>query len=201
MKNAVMILISGVCGVIILAIVMTIGGRINRSVEIQSNLSSAMEQPVTQMMEEGEVGYDAQEAVAACMERIAVTVDTDSDIAMELYGIDAEKGVMAIKIREIFKHPNGVESETEWNRTVIYDKTESEQQNCYEVKFYISKSDMLGERRCYKSYMVQDGEVISSPANPISQGVAFTQWKDVNDYIADFSQPIEEDRSYYAEWE
>ncbi len=201
MKNAIMVLISGVAGVIILAILMTIGGRMNRSVEIQSSLSSAMEKPVAQMMDETEAHYDACEAVAACMERIAVAVETDSDIRMEVYGIDDEKGVMAIRVSEIFKHPNGVESETEWERTVIYDKTETERRNCYEVRFYRSKADMLGEGRCYKSYMVQEGEQIAPPASPVSQGVAFAEWKDINDYIADFSQPIEEDRSYYAEWE
>ena len=135
------------------------------------------------------------------MERIAVAVDSDSDIKMEVYGIDEEKGVMAIRVSEIFKHPNGAESETEWERTVIYNRAETEQQNCYEVRFYNSKADLLGEGRCYKSYMVQEGEQISPPANPILQGVAFVEWKDANDYIADFSQPIEEDRSYYATWE
>lgn len=196
-----MILISGVSGVIILAIVLTIGGRMSRSVEIQTILSSVVEKPTAQMMVEGEKHYDKCEAVAACMERIAVAVDSDSDIRMEVYGIDEEKGVMAIRVSEIFKHPNGVKSETEWERTVIYDKTEAEQQNCYEVRFYNSKADMLGEGCCYKSYTVQEGEQISPPANPVLQGAAFTEWKDVNDYIADFSQPIEEDRSYYAVWE
>ena len=35
------------------------------------------------------------------------------------------------------------------------------------------------------------------PAN----GVVFAGWHDWNDYAADFSLPIEENRDYYAAWE
>lgn len=202
MKNVVMMLVSGVLGLITLAIVMTICGKMNRSVEVQSSLSSVMEMTVEQMVsEEGKQQYDEKKAVAECIENMTAAMDTDSDMTVKVYQADVEKGVLAINIFEQFRHPNGMSGSAEWGRTVIYNKAEKTEAECYEVRFYKNKAEMLCEGNCYKSYVVQEGEHISAPVDPLAEGAAFAGWKDVNDYIADFSQPVEQDRAYYAEWE
>ncbi len=38
------------------------------------------------------------------------------------------------------------------------------------------------------------------PEEPGSAAEGFLGWKDVNDYIADFSLPVEQERVYYAQW-
>ena len=51
------------------------------------------------------------------------------------------------------------------------------------------------------SYTVEEGQCLQPPAEPGGNGVVFAGWHDWNDYAADFSQPIEENRDYYAAWE
>lgn len=202
MKNVIMMLVSGMLGVLVLAIVMTVCGKMNRSVEVQSSLSSAVEMTVERMVPKGDTSqYTGETAVAECMECMAAAMDTDSDAVLHIYQADAGKGILAMKFTEAFDHPNGMTGETDWERVAIYNRVQEPEKNCYEVRFYKSKGDMLGEVNCYKSYTIQEGAYVAAPMAPVSQGAVFTGWKDGNDYMADFSQPIEQNRCYYAEWE
>lgn len=202
MKNVIMMLVSEIIGVLILAIVMTVCGKMNRSVEVQSNLSSAMEMTVERMAKkEGTFQYTGETAVAECVECMAAAMDTDSDALLHVYQADAGKGILAMKLTEMFDHPNGMTGETEWERVAIYNKTEEPERRCYEVRFYKSKKDMLEEENCYKLYTIQEGAYVTAPMAPAEQGAVFIGWKDGNDYMADFSQSIEQNRSYYAGWE
>lgn len=202
MKNIVLMLVSGMLGVLTLALVMTICGKMNRSAEVQSAMSSALEMTVERMVQkEGNILYTNEIAVAECMESMATVMDTDSDVTVRVYQSDAGKGILAMKFIEEFCHPNGMTGETEWERVAIYNRVEEPEKCCYEVRFYAKKEDMSMEENCYKSYMVQEGACVVAPAVPVMQGSVFMGWKDVNDYMADFSQPIEQNRSYYAEWE
>lgn len=202
MKNMVMMLVSGTLGLLTLAIVMTICGKMNRSVEVQSNLSSAMEMTVERMAaKEGSILYSNGEVVTECIETMTVAIDADSDVTVDVYRVDAEKGILSAKLSETYRHPNGMTGTAEWERTVIYNKVEEPEMENYKVRFYTNKAELLGEGECYKSYMVQEGEHITAPVEPVAEGAVFAGWKDVNDYIADFSQPVEQNRAYYAEWE
>ena len=201
MKNASLVIVSALIGFLALTIVMTVGGYMNRRVELQSSLSAAMEQTVEQMTAEWSGGDSAWAVVAECMEILSVNADTSSAMEIRLYGADAGKGILAMKVQEQFAHPNGMEASTAWERTVIYDRREEEKSACYEIRFYRSKADMLGEQKCYKEYTVQEGQSISAPAEPSADDARFAGWRDLHDYMADFSQPVEQSRSYYADWE
>ena len=67
--------------------------------------------------------------------------------------------------------------------------------------FYRNKTDMLGEGICYKSIVVREGDRIHPPAEPAGAGAYFAGWRDINDYMADFSCPVEQKLTYYADWE
>ena len=60
---------------------------------------------------------------------------------------------------------------------------------------------MQEDADCYKSYVVADGEKIKEPREPQMEGMIFEGWHDINDYIADFSQEVQEDIVYYGAWE
>lgn len=201
MKNVVIMLTCGMLGGLSLAIVMTICGSMNRRVEIQSNLSSAIEQTVEAAATDADETYDDDSALAECMECIGLALDTDSEVTLSVYQADIRKGVLALGIRERFKHPNGTDGAAEWKRSVIYDKTEELHDAQYEVSFYLSKQDMLCEERTYKTYVVQEGNHILVPVSPEAEEGTFAGWRDVNDYIADFSQPVQQKLTYYAAWE
>lgn len=201
MKNVVIMLTCGILGGLSLAIVMTICGSMNRRVEIQSNLSSAIERTVEVAATDTNGTYDDNLALAECMECMGIALDTNSEVTLYVYQADIRKGVLALGIREIFNHPNGTQGKTEWKRSVIYDRIEGPQVVQYQVSFYSSKEEMLGEGRSYKTYVIQEGDHILVPVSPTSQEGTFAGWRDANDYMADFSQPVEQNLAYYAEWE
>lgn len=188
MKNAVMVLVSALLGVLTLAIVMTVGGRINRSMEIKSNLPSAVEETVENLAEKNYTIDDRNAYIADMLEGLAKTLDTDSDIRIEVLAVDKEKAIMSIRVTEVFKHPNGKEGTTECERTVILNKVDESEPENYKVRFYVG--DVL-----YKSCVVLAGDLVSAPAAP-QEG--FAGWKDTNGYLADFAQPVMQDLAYYA---
>lgn len=199
MRNAALIFVGAMLGGITAAIVMTVMGRMNHSVELQSALSSVVETTAGQMAE-GKYA-DERETVAACVEKLAAAADTDAELTMEVLGADKSKGVLAIQVLEKFKHPNGNIGKTKWNRTVICDKEEALEEEAYEVRFYSSKVEMSAGRNCYKTYIVQEGDRILAPSDPKTEKGRFAGWRDANDYIADFSLPVEQNLFYYAQWE
>ena len=89
-------------------------------------------------------------------------------------------------------HPNGMKGSTEWERVVIREEgAEKEAMKVCEVSFYMNKEAMSGEKECYKKYYVPKGGKVTMPVEPQKAGMVFAGWRDVNDYIADFSQPVE----------
>lgn len=51
-----------------------------------------------------------------------------------------------------------------------------------------------------KKYCVTEGDTISAPAVPEYKDREFAGWQDDKGYEADFSQPVEQNRNYYAVW-
>lgn len=201
MKHAMMIFVSGILGVLTLAVVLTIGSAMNRRNEVSGNLSHAMEATVERLASDTELADKNMLAVAGCVESLALASDTDSDITVEVYQADMQKGVLAMKVLEEFRHPNGKSGTAEWERTVIYNQKKSVKPEKYEVRFYQSQEMMLGEGSCYKICEVLGGEHITPPAEPDAAGLVFGGWMDINGYMADFSQPVDQDLVYYAAWE
>lgn len=199
MKNAVMIFTGTLLGIITMVIIMTILGRMNRSVELQSNLSAVVENGVQQMKSiTSDLGLN--EIIETCIRELAVSLDTDSKVQVDVMGGDVEKGVLSIRVTEQFKHPNGTAGSTKWERTAIWNQLESTPELSYEVRFYRTKTDLEQRKNCYKTYRVQEGDKVVPPKNPSLEEGTFVCWKDPNDYIADFSQPIKQNLIYYAQW-
>lgn len=201
MKNGVILLLSGVMGILMLAVVMTICGNMNHSVELQENMSTAMEASVKNIREQ-ETGQSDAQMLSECIESIVLAVDSETEAAVEVYQADAGKGILSLRTVGSYIHPNGMEGDTEWERTLIYEKRgEAEEMETYKISFYMSKEELLGRGTCYKSYSVMEGECITSPVEPQKSGMVFAGWKDSNDYMADFSQPVLQNLCYYAAWE
>lgn len=193
MKNVVMLIISIILGAITLVILMSVYGRVNRSAELQV-LSSVVEKTVENMTVSKT--YDirnAEEYVADFTENLSVQFDTDSTITVDVMRADKEKGLLSVSVMQTFRHPNGKTGTVHCDRTVILNKTEEPVTPTYTVQFFTGDT-------YYKSYTVYEGDIISAPAGPEMSGAVFIGWKDENDYLADFSQPIEQDVTYYAMW-
>lgn len=201
MKNGVLILFSALLGGILSAVVMTIGEDMNRSVELEENMSGAVEEAVAEIGYREETVY-TDEMLGDCVSQMAVVFDSDTDIEVRVYQADAVKGILSVRALGNYKHLNGTKGDTSWERTVIYEENGEEERmsNC-KVRFYEDKELLTAQGKCYKEFVVSNGASIAEPGIPEKEGRTFAGWRDVNDYIADFSQPILEDISYYAVWE
>lgn len=201
MKNIVMMIVSAMICVITMIIIIAMSGRMNRSVELQENLSTAVEVTLAGMaMPDNHQWSHTNEFIADFIENLVMVLETDSDITVDIMKADEEKGILAVRVVESFIHPNGRKGTVACEKTVIFNRFGEEEQQQYTVSFYLNKEDMVSGQNCYKKYTVKRGDGILEPAAPQNKESIFTVWKDLNDYIADFSQPAEQNLSYYAEW-
>ena len=201
MKNMALLIVSGILGVMVLAMVMTICGDMNRNTEVRENLSTAMEGALKEVAESGTVSGE-KELLAGCIGRMALAADADTDLTFEVCQADAEKGILALRVAGSYAHPNDMEGETSWERVVICERQkEDAKMKVCEVSFYMNKEELMEDGDCYKRCVVMDGETVKIPVEPKLEGASFAGWRDSNDYIADFSQPVHGELSYYAAWE
>lgn len=201
MKNGVMLLVSGAIGILVFAMVMTICGHMDRSTELQENLSTAAEGALQGAVHGNAIKND-HALLAECIGRMAVALDADTDMVIDVFGIDSKNGILALRMSGAYIHPNGMKGSTEWERVVFREEgAEKEAMKVCEVSFYMNKEAMSGEKECYKKYYVPKGGKVTMPVEPQKAGMVFAGWRDVNDYIADFSQPVDQRISYYAAWD
>lgn len=201
MKNIVMIMVTTIMGVLTLMIVMTVEGRTNRSMELKSNLSSAAEETVEIMaVDEKYTIHDANEYIADFTENLAALLDSDSGIRVEVLNKDVDRDLLSIRVTEEFHHPNGNAGKVKWERTVFLNRLEEEKVETYTVHFYLG-NQTTGSNTVYKICRVREGDTISVPGSPASTDGIFVGWVDANGYLADFTQPVMQDISYYGKWE
>lgn len=203
MKNVVTMIVNISLGALLLLILASIAGRMNRSMEIESNLSSVVEETVENMSVTLKYGVEnSKEVCADFTENFIERLDGKvTDMKVEVKKVDLEKGLLAVKVTEKFQHPNGKTGTISDSRVVILNQLEVPEQKELEVKFYLSKEDMAAGKNCYKYYHLYEGDKVQMPIAPEKQGAVFDGWKDASDYIADFSVPVQENISYYAAWE
>lgn len=202
MKNVATMIVNIFLGVMLLLIVSTITGRVNKSTEIESNLSSVSEETVENMSVVKK--YDVRnniEVQADFVENMIERIDGKvSEIKVETKKVDLERGLFAVKVTEKFQHPNGKTGLVSDSRVVILNQLEVPELQEFTVKFYLSKEDMQAGVNCYKCYHLFEGDRAQEPVVPKKQGALFDGWKDGSDYMADFSVPVQQNIAYYAAW-
>lgn len=201
MKNIVTMIVTAILGAVTLSIIMAVSGRMNRSMEIKSSLPSVIEQTVDNMSVSKKYRMNHRaEYVSDFIENLSVTLDSEADIAVEIRKADSEMGVLSIRVTEEFQHPNGKKGIADCERTVILSQTEDPEQKSYQVRFYMTREDMLADKNCYKKCIIYEGEQVPFLLDTNVDGKIFAGWKDMNDYMADFSVPADQDMVYYADW-
>lgn len=194
MKNTVLILFCIFPGMITLILIMTVYGRINRSMELKSNLSSAMEETVENRMtyQNYEIRNE-KEFVADFVETLVYTTDARSEMQVDILQCDWEKGILSSNGIIFFEHPNGKVGSIKTDRTVIYSKRKEEVPlERYKVDFYIGEN-------CYKSLEVCENSFILPPKQPEIVEKRFVRWIKSDGTEADFSRPVVENIIYYAD--
>ena len=193
MKNVIVMMISAILGVLTLMVVMTMNGRTNRSMELQSSLPSVVESTLENMAVSKKYAInDRNEFLADMVEALTVSLDAASDIKVDVLECDMEKGLLSVRVTAEYLHPNGKTGTVTCERTAILEKMPQEETIQHTVCFYVA-----GE--LYKQYKVQKNDRISTPAQPQVNGKVFRGWVDGNGYLADFTQSVTQDISYFAD--
>lgn len=193
MKNTILTLFCTFLGVIMMVLIMVMYGRLNRSIELKHNLSSSIEETIenTMLTEKYKVTNN-EEMVADFLESLVYSCDAKSDMQVDILQCDRERGILSVSVTLSYLHPNGREGSIKTDKTVIYNQKPEDAQKSYKVSFLIGED-------CYKIFEVCENSVISVPVQPEIEGKSFYGWVDLEGEKVDFSIPIRENATYYAD--
>ena len=182
-------------GVITIVSVMASGGRSNREMELADNLPAAVEETVSELMEEKNYDITSEnEMIADMVEDLSRKLDSNSDITVNIENIDEAKGLMSIKVVASYQHPNGKEGSVSCERTVVFNKLQDDPAELCQVRF------LVDDARIYKTWNVWPGATVSAPPEPTVSGKTFDCWVDVEGNPVDFTQPVTQSQFYYAKY-
>lgn len=181
-------------GVITIVSVMASGGRSNREMELADNLPAAVEETVSELMEEKNYDITSEnEMIADMVEDLSRKLDSNSDITVNIENIDVTKGLMSIKVVASYQHPNGKEGSVSCERTVVFNKLQDDPAELCRVRFLV-------DARTYKTCNVWPGDTVSASSEPTVSGKTFDCWVDVEGNPVDFTQPVTQSQVYYAKY-
>ena len=184
-----------IAGVIFLTI-MAVSGRMNRSMELKSNLPSAAEETAENLLAKKYDVADKSQLEADFLETLAYAIDSDSDIRLKVNAADKEKQLLSVSVTEEFKHPNGKPGTVSYDRTAVVNKLQEEVLETYQVSYYLMNTDT----DCYKCYTVHADDMIPVPKDPVAEGKTFTGWADAEGNALDQNMTMTQDAAYYAVW-
>ena len=181
-------------GVITIVSVMASGGRSNREMELADNLPAAVEETVSDLMEEKNYDITSEnEMIADMVEDLSRKLDSNSDITVNIENIDVAKGLMSIKVVASYQHPNGKEGSVSCERTVVFNKLQDDPAELCRVRFLV-------DARTYRTCNVWPGDTVSAPSEPTVSGKTFDCWVDVEGNPVDFTHPVTQSQIYYAKY-
>lgn len=184
-----------IAGVIFLTI-MAVSGRMNRSMELKSNLPSAAEETAENLLTKKYDIADKNQLEADFLETLAYAIDSDSNIRLKVNAADKEKQLLSVSVTEEFKHPNGKPGTVSYDRTAVVNKLQEEALETYQVSYYLTNTDT----ECYKCYTVHADDMVPVPKDPVAEGKTFTGWADAEGNALDQNMTMTQDASYYAVW-
>lgn len=184
-----------ITGVIFLTI-MAVSGRMNRSMELKSNLPSAAEETAENLLTKKYDIADKNQLEADFLETLAYAIDSDSNIRLKVNAADKEKQLLSVSVTEEFKHPNGKPGTVSYDRTAVVNKLQEEALETYQVSYYLTNTDT----ECYKCYTVHADDMVPVPKDPVAEGKTFTGWADAEGNALDQNMTMTQDAAYYAVW-
>lgn len=184
-----------IAGVIFLTI-MAVSGRMNRSMELKSNLPSAAEETAENLLTKKYDIADKNQLEADFLETLAYAIDSDSNIRLKVNAADKEKQLLSVSVTEEFKHTNGKPGTVSYDRTAVVNKLQEEALETYQVSYYLTNTDT----ECYKCYTVHADDMVPVPKDPVVEGKTFTGWADAEGNALDQNMTMTQDAAYYAVW-
>ncbi len=128
MKNMIMMITGIALGVLTLLIVMTITARMNYASELESQLSSVLEETLWNLTAEKEYTVsNTEEFLADVVENLAAALDAETGLSVRIQKADMEKGLLSVKVIRSFRYPGGAEGHVSCGRTVLLNRVSEEE--------------------------------------------------------------------------
>ena len=209
MKHMVFGVLSG--GIVILFVVMllTMQHKNVRKEELEQSLTEAMEVTLQMVKMDAERDYTSEEMRTLLIRNLVPQINSDSELTVRLIAADVEKGLLSAEVEEFFIYPGGKKGSIQCFRTILAEDDGEETEKgerevaMQTVTFYRSREEMEQGESYYKKLEIQKGDYCTSPAEPVCDDLKkkFLEWRDSKDYLADFTQCVEENQIYYAVFE
>lgn len=183
MKNAVI----GFCSIIILLLaglaISTVEGRTMRQNELESTVSSVMEQSMEVLTISKDYDINNQkEFVADFIQNALVRMSSKSEYEVEVFSVDTEKGILDAKVTQTYSQLF-VPGKVSVRKTVVLDDYTNDSNTYYSVTF---KKD----GNIIKQVQIHGGDFLTSGILP--QGIGVTKWKDSSSGITYTASNISE---------
>ena len=165
MKNVIFGVVIILMGLVITLSVLSVTGVMNREVEIEDALKESVEKSVDACTTRRGYSLDNNDQfVADLLAELSNAIENDSDIKIEVMGVDKDKGYMSIRVTEYYKTAIGTPKVAMCETTAYVDKSNNT------ITFIDSDGAFLGQ------HTLSDGESIKAPITPSKQGKTFVGW-------------------------
>lgn len=123
MKNVVYGVVILLIGIITTITIITITGAMNREIEIEDALQLAVKKSVEACTTKRGYQLDNNEQfVADMIAELSNEVENDSDLQIDVMGVDKDKGIMSIRVTEYYNTPTGTRKSARCEATAYVDR-------------------------------------------------------------------------------
>lgn len=191
MKNFIFGVIIVIIGILLTASILTINSRMTRDKENNDSLANAVETAVTNTIEHNNYSINNnEEFIADFLQHLLIQFENNSDIEVDVAGIDYKKGLLSIKVVEHFTHPNGKDSTIDYETTVILEK--AAETVYYDIEFYDNDNELL------KKYTLVE-ETKIPPIKIMDTKKSVKGWRDENGQVVNLNDvTVDRNRKFYA---
>ena len=178
MKNAIIACVLILLFIISALIMLTVYNQNTRQNELEDSLSAAVEQTLENLKIKKNYSIDnTDEFIADFLENLLVSIESDSDIKVEILSVDIEKGLLDVCVTETYRQPNGSMKDIRCRKTVILEEYSQEPPVQYAVRFMTTAPENNVDYVDYKVFKLTEGSKIIIPGvAPAKEGYTFVGW-------------------------
>ncbi len=216
MKNAIIACVLILLFIISSLILLTIYNQNTRQNELEDSLSAAVEQSLENLKIKKNYSIDnTDEFVADFLENLLVSIESDSDVKVEILSVDIEKGLLDVCVTETYRQPNGTKKNISCRKTIILEEYAQEPPVQHTVRFMTVAPENNVDYVDYKVYSLTEGSLVIVPGvSPVKDGYTFVGWSTEKPTVDNEYSPetivisevdgvlvVQENLTYYAVFE
>ena len=147
MKNIIYGVVAILLGMAFTLTVITITGVMNREIEIENALAEAVENSIEACSGRHDYSLDNNEQfVADLMIELSNAIENDSDLKIDVMGVDKDKGYMSIRVTEYYKTVIGATKTAYCETTAFLDRGSTDiTSNAVTVTFIDDDNTYMGQ--------------------------------------------------------